>query len=106
MFALLAVLRDPAVDLRAVTIAGTGEVHCVAGLRNTRRLLGALGRADVPVACGRETPGPNGRWFPPEWRAGADAAYGVELPPVEGETTAARPRPSCSSASPPRATSR
>ena len=45
-----------------------------------------FGRTDVPVACGRENPGPNGRWFPPEWRAGADALYGVELPAVEGET--------------------
>ena len=86
VFALMTVLRDPAVDLRAVTIAATGEVHCVPGLRNTRRLLAAFGRADIPVACGRETPGPNGRWFPPEWRAGADAFYGVELPAVDGET--------------------
>ena len=86
IFALMTVLRDPAVDLRAVTIAATGEVHCVPGLRNTRRLLAAFGRSDVPVACGRETPGPNGRWFPPDWRAGADAFYGVELPAVEGET--------------------
>ena len=86
LYALLVLLRDPAVDVRAVTIAGTGEVHCVPGLRNTRRLLAALGRPEVPVACGREQPGPNGRWFPPEWRAGSDAFYGVELPPVEGET--------------------
>jgi inosine-uridine nucleoside N-ribohydrolase len=86
VFALLAVLRDPAVDLRAVTIAATGEVHCVPGLRTARRILAAFGRAEVPVACGRETPGPNGRWFPPEWRAGADAFYGVELPPVDDET--------------------
>ncbi len=86
VYALLVLLRDPAVDVRAITIAGTGEVHCVPGLRNTRRLLTALGRPEIPVACGRELPGPNGRWFPPEWRAGSDAFYGVELPPVEGET--------------------
>ena len=86
LFALLVLLRDPAVDVRGVTIAATGEVHCVPGIRNTRRVLAALGRTDVPVACGRENPGPNGRWFPPEWRAGADAFYGVELPAVDGET--------------------
>lgn len=86
VYALLSALNDPALDVRAVTIAATGEVHCVPGLRNTRRLLAALGREDVPVACGRENPGPNGRWFPPEWRAGADAFYGVELPAVDGET--------------------
>ena len=86
LYALLVLLRDPAVDLRAITIAGTGEVHCVPGLRNTRRLLTALGRPEIPVACGRQEPGPNGRWFPPDWRSGADAFYGVELPPVDGET--------------------
>ena len=86
VYALLVLLRDPAVDVRAVTIAGTGEVHCVPGLRNARRLLAAFGRPEVPVACGSENPGVNGRWFPPEWRAGADAFYGVELPPVEDET--------------------
>ena len=86
LFALLVLLRDPAVDVRGVTIAATGEVHCVPGIRNTRRVLAALGRPEVPVACGRENPGPNGRWFPPEWRAGADAFYGVELPAVDRET--------------------
>ena len=85
IYALATVLRDEAVDVRAVTVAGTGEVHCAPGIRIARRLLGAFGRTDVPVACGRETPGPNGRWFPPEWRAGSDAFYGVELPDVEGE---------------------
>lgn len=86
LFALLVLLRDSAVDVRGVTIAATGEVHCVPGIRNTRRVLAALGRPEVPVACGRENPGPNGRWFPPEWRAGADAFYGVELPAVDRET--------------------
>ncbi len=94
LFALLVLLRDPAVDVRGVTIAATGEVHCVPGIRNTRRVLAALGRPEVPVACGRENPGPNGRWFPPEWRAGADAFYGVELPAVDGRPRATRPRPS------------
>ena len=93
LFALLVLLRDPAVDVRGVTIAATGEVHCVPGIRNSRRVLAALGRPEVPVACGRENPGPNGRWFPPEWRAGADAFYGVELPAVDGETARAETAP-------------
>ena len=42
LFALLVLLRDPAVDVRGVTIAATGEVHCVPGIRNTRRVLAAL----------------------------------------------------------------
>ena len=91
ILAIMVLLRDPSVDVRAITVAGTGEVRCPAGLRNTRRLLAAFGRSDVPVACGRENPGLNGRWFPAAWRDGADAFYGVGLPAVEGEGTRGEP---------------
>ena len=87
VLALMVLLRDPGVDLRGVTIASTGEVHCVPGIRNTRRLLAAFGRSDIPVACGREMPGPFGRSFPTAWRDGADGLYGVELPEVENESS-------------------
>jgi inosine-uridine nucleoside N-ribohydrolase len=91
IFAIMVLLRDPTVDLRAITIAGTGEVRCPAGLRNARRLVAAFGRTNVPVACGRENPGPSGRWFPAEWRDGADAFYGIGLPVVDGEGDRGRP---------------
>ncbi len=91
ILAIMVLLRDPTVDVRAVTVAGTGEVRCPAGLRNARRLLAAFGRTDIPVACGRENPGPNGRWFPVEWRDGADAFYGIELPAVDGEGARDKP---------------
>jgi inosine-uridine nucleoside N-ribohydrolase len=91
ILAIMVLLRDPSVDVRAITVAGTGEVRCPAGIRNARRLLGAFGRTEVPVACGRENPGISGRWFPVEWRDGADAFYGIELPAVEGEGTRGEP---------------
>ena len=91
ILAIMVLLRDPTVDVRAVTVAGTGEVRCPAGLRNARQLLAAFGRTDIPVACGRENPGPNGRWFPVEWRDGADAFYGIELPAVDGEGARDKP---------------
>ena len=87
VLALMVLLRDPGVDVRGVTIAGTGEVRCLPGIRNSRRLLAAFGRSDVPVACGRELPGPFGRSFPTAWRDGADGFYGVELPEVENESS-------------------
>ena len=67
-------------------MSGTGEVRCGPGLRNTRRLLTAFGRPEIPVSCGREIPGPAGRWFPSAWRDGADAFFGVPLPAVDGES--------------------
>ncbi len=85
ILAIMVLLRDPGVDVRGIAVDGTGEVRCPAGLRNARRLVAAFGRGDIPVACGRENPGASGRWFPSEWRDGADAFYGVQLPAVDGE---------------------
>lgn len=81
ILAILVLLRDPAVEVRAITVAGTGEVRCEAGTRNVGLLLAAFGAGDIPVGCGRATTGPNGHEFPTEWRDGADAFYGIELPP-------------------------
>jgi len=84
VLAVMAMLREPSVDVRAVLVDGNGEVHCAQGLRNMRLLLGAFDRSEIPLGCGPELPGPNGRLFPDAWRAGADAFYGVDLPPVAG----------------------
>jgi inosine-uridine nucleoside N-ribohydrolase len=84
ILALAVLLRDPAVDVRAITVDGTGLVHCEHGMRNLRRLLGALGVTDLPIGCGGEVAGRGGREFPLEWRAGADFLYGMDLPPVAG----------------------
>lgn len=81
--ALAILLREPSVDVRAITVSGTGLVHCGPGLRNLRNLLAAFGRSEVPIGCGRET-AEGGRPFPDEWRGGADALYGVQLPPTAG----------------------
>ena len=82
LLALYVILRDPTLDVRAIAIDGTGLIHCGAGIRNMRRILGAFDRLDIPFGCGREKPGPNGRSFPDEWRERSDDMYGVTLPPV------------------------
>ena len=82
LLALYVILRDPALDVRAIAIDGTGLVHCGAGIRNMRRILATFDRLDIPFGCGREEPGRDGRSFPDEWRASSDAMYGVVLPPV------------------------
>lgn len=79
--AIAILLRDPAVDVRAITISGTGLVHCAGGRRVTRYLLEQMGTTDIPFACGREDGGPDARPFPDEWRAVADDAYGLVIPP-------------------------
>lgn len=81
LVAVLVLLRDPAIDVRAILIDGTGLVHCAGGRRVTRYLLEELGRPDIPYACGREAGGPDARPFPDDWRAVADDAYGLDIPP-------------------------
>jgi pyrimidine-specific ribonucleoside hydrolase len=74
--ALLYLASSPDVDLRAVTVSGTGLAHCPMGARNVVGLLELAGRADVPVACGAETPvDAAGREFPADWRRGADVRF-------------------------------
>ena len=43
-----------------------------------------MASADIPVACGREDAGPDGRPFPADWRVGPDTAWGIDIPPQIG----------------------
>lgn len=80
MFSALFLLLHPNVDLRAMTVSGSGEAHCESGVANALGLVVLSGHADIPVACGRETPLAGNHEFPAEWRRAADEAYGVTLP--------------------------
>lgn len=80
MFAALFLLQHPSVDLKAITVAGTGEAHCKPGVRNALGLAYLVGKPDLPVSCGRETPLQGNHEFPESWRQAADNAYGVALP--------------------------
>jgi pyrimidine-specific ribonucleoside hydrolase len=84
--ALLYLLESPKVEVRAVAVSGTGLVECPAGARNALQLVALVGRSDVPVGCGRDTPLAGLRSLPDEWRSAADAMFGLTLPP-----TSARP---------------
>ena len=90
MIALLYLLNHSQIQVEAVTVTGTGEAHCAAGVSNAQGLLALSGQKGIPVACGRETPLVGDHAFPEPWREAADAAYGVALPAVDAptETTA------------------
>jgi len=80
--AILYLLSEPAVDVRAIAVDGTAAMGCDAAGDAARRLLAVAGRADVPVACGQDHPLAGSHFFPPSW--GADALARVEtlgLPP-------------------------
>lgn len=83
--ALLYLASNPAVDLLAVTLPGTGEADCEPGTRTTRALLQVAGQDDVPVGCGRNEPLVGNRDWPEEWRAAANNFATDLLPTVEAE---------------------
>jgi inosine-uridine nucleoside N-ribohydrolase len=79
--AIAILLRDPKLDVRAISITGTGLVHCQGGRLLARYLLDELEASAIPFGCGRENPGKDGRSFPDEWRAAADAGFGFDITP-------------------------
>lgn len=80
MFSALFLLSHPNVDVKAITVTGTGEAHCGPGVRNALGLVALSGKRDIPVACGREAPLAGNHVFPAEWRKAADEAYGASIP--------------------------
>lgn len=93
LVAIALLLATPTVDIEAITVSGTGEARCSAGVDVILRLLERLEAPPIDVACGRETPMAGDRTFPDAWRDGADAGSGVSLPttsrrPVDGDAVA------------------
>jgi inosine-uridine nucleoside N-ribohydrolase len=90
LIAIAVVARDPHMQLRAVTVSGTGLVTCPAGARLASDLLGGLGRGGVPVACGASVPVTLNGVLPSGWRTAADGMFGLEFPrnPVAPSGTA------------------
>jgi inosine-uridine nucleoside N-ribohydrolase len=80
MFAALFLLSHPNVEVRAITVSGTGEAHCGPGIAHALGLVELSSHEDIPVSCGRETPLSGNHVFPGQWRQRADVAYGVEIP--------------------------
>ena len=92
LVAIAFLLASPGVEIKAITVSGTGEAHCDAGVDVVLRLLERLDAPLIDVACGRETPMAGDRAFPDEWRAAVDGGSGLELPttsrqPFAGDAT-------------------
>lgn len=82
LMALLYLLRDPSIDIRAIAVSGTGLAHSTNGAQTVSNLLGAFGAGNIPLGIGGNEPMAGMRAFPDAWRTGADAGYGLALAPV------------------------
>jgi pyrimidine-specific ribonucleoside hydrolase len=78
--AILYLLQRPDVSVEAITVTGAGEAHCGPGTEYALGLVALAGQADIPVACGRETPLQGDHTFPTSWRQSVDNLYGLTLP--------------------------
>lgn len=81
IMSILYLLEQNELNILAITVSGTGLVHCEPGVDQVLGLLALVGTDPLPVACGPEDPLEGFNAFPTSWRSGADAAYGLELPP-------------------------
>ena len=91
LMAIAWLLRDPSVDVVAVTVSGTGLTHCDPGVDNLRAVLQLLDTQGIEVGCGPEHTESGGTPFPDEWRAFADQLGGVQLPAAADPGPASRP---------------
>jgi inosine-uridine nucleoside N-ribohydrolase len=91
VMALLYLLGRPEVDIRAITVSGTGEVRCGPGAEIAAGLVALAGANGIPVACGPVVPLAGANAFPSDWRSAADEAWGLELP--AGDALSENPAP-------------
>jgi len=56
LMAILYLLQRGDVSVKAITVTGTGLAHGAPGTKNALDLLALTGNAEIPIACGRETP--------------------------------------------------
>jgi purine nucleosidase/pyrimidine-specific ribonucleoside hydrolase len=89
MIALTYFLMNPNYDVKAVTIS-QGEAHPQLFANHMAQLLANLGRSDILVGYGRETPLEGENAFPESWRDGSDQLFGIQLETIGNPIT---PRP-------------
>lgn len=80
LVAIAFLASSPSVRIEAITVSGTGEAHCGAGVDVVLRLLERLDTPMIDVACGRGTPIAGDHAFPDAWRASVDDGSGLALP--------------------------
>ena len=78
--ALLYLLQSPHADIRAITVAATGEAHTWFGVRNALRLLKLSKQTGIPVTAGRSSPLQGNNRFPLTWRIAMDLRFLLPLP--------------------------
>lgn len=77
VIAIFYLLQRPDIDVKAITIASTGNAHCLPALRNVLGLLKLMKRNDIPVECGPLNPLNGQHHFPDSVLEEADTLSGT-----------------------------
>jgi purine nucleosidase/pyrimidine-specific ribonucleoside hydrolase len=83
VIALLYFLSNPAFEVKAITVSH-GLAHPQRFIEKLAGMLASLGRNDIQVAAGRETPLSGNNTFPEPWRQDSDDFWGVDFPSGTG----------------------
>jgi pyrimidine-specific ribonucleoside hydrolase len=82
--AILFLLRNPEAEVRAITVAATGEAHARPGARNALRLLALAEYAPIPIVAGSPRPLRGEHAFPALVRLMMDRHLFLKMPPPRG----------------------
>ena len=64
VIAIVYLLKQPDINVKAITIEGDGNAHCKPAFENIQSLLKLLRHPTIPIACGRSTPLSGTHHFP------------------------------------------
>ncbi len=80
LMAITYLVKNPMIDVRAITTVGTGMTHWEYGAKNILNLLDLLGQFSFPVAYGMQKSLSPVTSYPANWRRQADQVSGIKLP--------------------------
>lgn len=81
LLAITYLSQQPSIEIKAITIAATGETACNPGLFELRKMLKRLDKQTIPVYCGRATPLEGTHVFPAKW-----SPFQIKVNPVLAQT--------------------
>jgi pyrimidine-specific ribonucleoside hydrolase len=79
--AILFLLQNPTIKIKAITIEGDGNAHCKPAYNNIKYLLDLVHQNKIPVACGQETPLYGNHHFPAAIMKQCDTFAGIFTQP-------------------------
>ncbi|MHA1110773.1 MAG: nucleoside hydrolase [Promethearchaeota archaeon] len=74
------------VNLKGISIVGTGESHGAPGAQNCKRLLSVVKKESIPVAFGQKSPLKGKNHFPNIMRWVMDRMFFIKIPKTNSET--------------------